>query len=158
MGNLNELGFDARNVEPASFDLIPPGEYEAVIVAAEVKPTSSGGKMIKLRLQILNGEFQNRTLFDNLNIWNSSDKARQIAKGTLSAICRAVNVLTPNDTAELCNKPLRVSVGIQKAEKDSEYSDQNKIKSYKPRQSGPAVVPAFTGGTTPAETVKQQPW
>ncbi len=156
MASLGEGGFDSRTVEPnVGFDVMPPGDYDAVIVGSEVKPTNAGtGKMLKLELQILNGAFQNRKVWDNLNIWNPNAQAVQIAKGTLSAICRAVNVLTPNDSAELHNKPLRIKLKI---EKDPEYGDRNVVKGYKPREAGPVTLPAPqtpAGAAHPAA----QPW
>lgn len=155
MADISGLGFDAQQVEPNGFDLLPAGEYDAVIVDSKVVPTKAGdGKILKLQLQVLNGQYQNRTLFDQLNLWNPSQKAEQIAKGTLSALCRAVNVLTPKDTSELHNKPVRISVGVQKSE---EYGDQNKIKAYKPRQSGPSAI-APTPNAAMQETIAQQPW
>ncbi len=81
---------------PLSFDVVPAGEYEAVITDSEMKSTLAGtGRYLNLTLQILNGPCQNRKVFDKLNLDNPSDKAVQIARGTLSAICRAVGVLTP---------------------------------------------------------------
>lgn len=157
MADLTELGFDANQVEPNSFDLIPAGEYDAVITKSEVKPTSRGGRLLKLQLQILNGTYQNRVLFDQLNLWNDNPQAVQIAKGTMSAICRAVNVLTPRDSSELHDKPLRVSVGIQKGKGEYEGQDQNRIKAYKPRQAGPAVAAAAPSPAM-AATIAQQPW
>ena len=130
-------GFDARTVEPnAGFDLIPAGEYEACIVASQMKPTKDGnGQFLELELQILNGQFQNRKLWDRLNLANPSAKAVEIARGTLSAICRALGVLTPKDSSELHNKPLRVKVTVRKSE---EYGDANEVKAYKPRNGGAA--------------------
>ncbi len=156
MASLGEGGFDSRTVEPnVGFDVMPAGDYDAVIVGSEVKPTSKGdGKMLKLELQILNGQFQNRKVWDNLNIWNPNAQAVQIAKGTLSAICRAVNVLTPNDSAELHNKPLRIKL---KVEKDAEYGDRNVVKGSKPREAGPVAIPAppvAAGAAHPASA----PW
>lgn len=147
MSNLNELNFNASEVKPNSFDVLPAGEYDAVIIKSEVKPTSTGGRMLKLQLQILNGEYQNRTLFDNLNLWNANEKAVQIARGTLSAICRAVNVLTPKDSSELHGKSLRIKVAVTKNE---EYGEQNQIKAYKPRETGPVAgqqEPVAAGAT-----------
>lgn len=143
MASLGEGGFDARTVEPnAGFDVLPAGEYDAVIVASEVKATSNGdGKYLKLELQILNGQFQNRKVWDQLNIWNLNAQAVQIAKGTLSAICRAIGVLTPNDSAELHNKPLRIKLAVKK---DAEYGDKNVVKAYKPRQAAPTPPPTGT--------------
>ena len=131
-GNLS--GFNAAEVEPNSaFSPLPAGEYQAIISESEMKPTKNGlGKYLELKLQILNGQHQNRTLFDRLNLVNKNDVAVQIAKGTLSSICRAVGVLTPNDSAELHNKPMGIVVKIRA---DQNGNPQNEIKGYKPRHT-----------------------
>ena len=117
-------GFDANTVQPTSFDVLPAGEYDAVIVASSMEPTSNGqGKYLKLELQVLNGPYQNRKLFDNLNLENANAKAVEIARGTLSAVCRAVGVLTPKDSSELHDKPMRVKVKVTKSE---EYGEQTR--------------------------------
>ncbi len=131
-------GFDANQHQSQAFDVLPAGEYEAIIVQSEVKPNSAQtGKMLKLQLQIISGQFQNRVLFDQLNIDNPSDKAKQIALGTLSDICKAVNVLTPKNSSELHDKPLRIKVVVKKSD---EYGEQNNIKAYKPRNAGGSLV------------------
>jgi hypothetical protein len=136
-GNL--AGFNASDVEPnEGFTPIPAGEYQAIIVESEMKATKDRqGKYLQLKLQILNGQHQNRTLFDRLNLFNKNDTAVQIAKGTLSSICRAINVMTPNDSAELHNKPLVIVV---KVKSDQNGNPQNEIKGYKPRHTGPSLV------------------
>jgi hypothetical protein len=151
MASFDEFGgFDANNVAPTSFDVLPAGEYEAAIVASEMKATQAGdGKYLSLRVQILNGEYQNRLLFDNLNLLNPNAKAQEIARGTLSALCHAVGVLTPKDSGELHDKPMRIKVKVTKSE---EYGEQNKITAYKPRNNGP-VLPGFGPGTLPTEPV-----
>ncbi|MFZ5828807.1 MAG: DUF669 domain-containing protein [Planctomycetota bacterium] len=147
-------GFDANNYQPTSFDVLPNGEYEVVIVGSELKPTKAGnGRYLELTLQVLNGEYQNRKLFDRLNIFNPNQQAQDIARGMLSAICRAVGVLTPKDSSELHNKPLRVKI---KVKSDAEYGDRNEITAYRPRQAVPQ--PAGNGNsfnTTPANAT---PW
>jgi len=124
-------GFDARKVEPNSFEALPAGDYPVVIVASEMKDTKDKqGKFLELKLQVLSGQFQNRTLYDRLNLVNKNDQAVQIAKGTLSAICRAVNVLTPKDSAELHSKPMVAAV---KAKKADDGNIRNEVAGYKPR-------------------------
>jgi hypothetical protein len=127
-GNLE--GYDASKFEPNNdFDPLPAGDYNVVIVNSERKKTKSGtGEMLKLELQVLDGKFQNRKLWDQLNIRNPSDVAQKIALGTLSSICRAVNVLTPRDSSELHGKPLTVRVRMLDR---SDYGPQNEIASYK---------------------------
>ena len=140
MADINELNFDARSVEPnEALDAIPAGEYDVIIVASSIEPTKSGnGRFIKLELQVLSGQHQNRKLWDRLNIWNPNAQAVQIAKGTLSAICRAVNVMTPRSTEELHNKPLRCKVAVEDGQNAGEK--RNAIKGYKPRHAGGATL------------------
>jgi hypothetical protein len=156
MANLE--GFDATTVEPGgSFDPIPAGEYDAIIADSELKKTTKGnGEYLKLKLQVLNGQFQNRIVFDNLNIRNPNEKAQQIARGNLSAICRAVGVLTPKDSSELHNKPLKIKLAI---EKDEEYGDKNIVKAYKPRNGNGngSTVPAASS-PSPAPQANAKPW
>tara|TARA_R110002110_G_scaffold246260_1_gene462645 strand:+ start:940 stop:1404 length:465 start_codon:yes stop_codon:yes gene_type:complete len=140
-GNLD--GFNANDVEPnEAFTALPAGEYDIIVMSSEMKPTKAGdGKYLQLQLQILSGTYQNRQLFDRLNLVNRNDVAVQIAKGTLSSICRAVNVLTPKDSSELHNKPL---TAIVKVEKDLNGNSQNSVKGYKPRAAqGSMVEQAF---------------
>lgn len=159
MASFDELGgFDANQVAPSSFDVLPAGEYDVVIVGSQMKPTKDRqGKYLELEMQVLNGEHQNRKVFDNLNLFNQSAKAVEIARGTLSAICRAVNVMTPKDSSELHNKPLRIKVAVNKSD---EYGEQNKVKAYKPRHVAPPVQPVQQPAypaATPAQ-VGAQPW
>ena len=160
MANLEFLSFDANQVQPSNFELLPSDWYDSVIVASILKTTKDGdGKYLEFEQRILSGEYQNRTLFDRLNLVNRNDQAVQIARGTLSAICRAVGVMTPHDSSELHNRPLRIKVGIRKGE--GEYNDQNVIKAYKPRLAGPgpsAPMPAMPYPAQPDPVVDSNPW
>ena len=140
-GNLD--GFNAANVEPQqAFTPIPAGDYQVIITESELKTTKAGtGQYLKLKLQVLNGQHQNRVLFDNVNIKNPNETCQQIGQGTLSSICRAVNVLTPKDSAELHNKPL---TAVVKVGTDQNNNPNNEVKGYKARHTsapaGPSMV------------------
>ncbi len=131
MGNL--AGFDASTVEPTgAFEPLPVDWYPVIITESNRKPTKTGsGEYLELKLQVISGKYQNRTLFDRLNLKNSNEKAVQIAMGTLSAICRAVNVLKPQDSSQLHSKPLMAKVAVKKGDDNIE---RNEIKGYKPRE------------------------
>ena len=136
-GNLG--GFNAADVEPQSFETLPAGDYEVAIVGSIVQANKAGtGKYLSLEMQVVSGQHKGRKLFDRLNLWNPNDKAVEIAKGTLSAICRAVGVLTPNDSADLHNKPLVASVKVRV---DPQYGESNEVKGYK-RRNGSAPLAA----------------
>lgn len=152
-------GFNANEVEPAKgFGIIPKADYDAIITESEKKDTNAGdGSYISLTFQILSGEFQNRKLWLNLNLWNKNEEAVAIAKGQLSAICRAVGVMTPKDTEELHNKPMKISIGQKKNKQSGNL--ENNIQGFKPRATGPvqpaqSQQPAATSSTAPASA----PW
>lgn len=140
--------FNAAEVEPnKAFDVLPVGKYIAAIVDSEQKETQSGtGEYLKLTFEILEGEFKSRKLFANLNLKNPNDQAVQIARGELSAICRAAGVLMPKDSVELHNIPMVVKVGAEKRKDTGEM--QNRIKGYEAKGAG-TTAPAASGGAAP---------
>lgn len=135
-------GFDANKVEPSkALTPLPEGDYKAAITGSEMKRNSkNNGSFLALELTVLEGEHKGRKLYANLNLDNPNKQAVEIAKGELSAICRAINVMTPNDSAELHNKPLWATVGLEKR-KDT-GAMQNRIKGYKSLAEGNAAVAA----------------
>ena len=142
MANLN--GFDASTVEPSrSFEPLPEGRYEAVITESEMKDTRAGnGRYLALTLEIVGGDHAGRRLWDRLNLENPNEKAVDIAKATLSSICRAVGVIKPKDSTELHNKPLVVRVALRR---DENGETRNDIKGYEPSASAkPRDVKAAT--------------
>ena len=144
-------GFDANSVEPAGdFDPIPAGKYLAVVTDSEMKPTKSGnGSYLQLTFQVAEGEFTNRLLWARLNLDNPNDQARKIAQGELSAICRAVGVLAPNDSVDLHNLPLVIHVRCKKRNDTGEIV--NEIKGYAKKDSPPPPTAAapVANGTPP---------
>jgi hypothetical protein len=143
-------GFDANNVEPAGdFEPIPAGKYLAVITESEMKPTKAGtGNYLQLTFQIIEGPFQNRLLWARLNLDNPNDTARKIAQGELSAICRAVGVLSPNDSVDLHNLPLVIHVRCKKRTDTNEIV--NEVKGYSKKETPPAPASAApTAKSTP---------
>lgn len=153
MADFGASGFDANKVEPnEGFDLIPAGDYEAIMVKSEKKATKDNtGDMLKTEFQILNGKYQNRKLFHNFNLWlgcrlpagtaipENTKTAIRISEGNLSALCRAIGVLTPKASEELHNKPVRITV--KAIPPKGEYAAKNEISSFKARQSGPGGPP-----------------
>ena len=89
------FNFNANEVEPNSgFTLMPAGKYLAVITEDEMKDTKSGdGRYLSLTFEVLDGKFKGRKLWARLNLENKNAQAVQIARGDLSAICRAVGVM-----------------------------------------------------------------
>jgi hypothetical protein len=143
-------GFDANTVEPAtSFEAIPAGKYLAMITASEMKPNKAGtGRFLELCFTIIEGEYKNRQLWGRLNLENPNQLAMKIAQAELSAICRAVGIMTPNDSVELHNLPLVITVRCKKRKDTDEIA--NEIGGYAKRE-------AITGKPQQAQT-NTPPW
>ena len=84
-----------------------------------------------------------------LNLDNPNATAVQIARAELSAICRAVGVLAPSDSAELHNLPLVINVRCKKRSDTDEIA--NEIKGYAKKE--PPAAPA-----APASANSTPPW
>lgn len=146
MGNL--AGFNAAEVEPTEgFELLPNGEYTAVITESEMKETAAGnGTFLSLTFKIIDGEFKGRRLWENLNLDNPNEKAVQIARGTLSAICRAVGVETPDDSVQLHDIPMVIKVAVRKRKDTGEM--QNRIVKFS-KTGGTQATSKPTSGAAP---------
>ena len=133
MANLR--GFDASQVEPSTtFDPIPAGKYLAAIIESPMKPTKSGkGQYLELTFQILEGEFKGRQVWARLNLDNPNAQTVKIARGDLSAICRAVGVMAPNDSTELHNLPLVITVRCKKRQDTGEIT--NEVRGFAKREA-----------------------
>ncbi len=131
MADLN--GFNANEVEPnTAFEAIPAGKYLAAITESEMKPTKNGGgSYLQLTLTILEGEYKGRVVWARLNLVNPNQTAVKIAQGELSAVCRAVGVMTPKDSCELHNIPMLITVKVKKREDNGELS--NEVKGFEPK-------------------------
>ena len=141
-------GFDANTVEPTTeFDPIPAGKYLAVIIDSEVKPTKTGnGSYLQLTFEILDGQHKGRHLWARLNLDNPNQTAVKIARAELSAICRAVGVMTPNDSVELHNLPLLITVRCKKRPDTGDIT--NEIKGYAKKEAA-GGQPQQAAGTAP---------
>jgi len=157
MASLGDGGFDAAAPEnQKTSSVVPAGEYPAIMIESEkVATKASDGHYLKTQWQIVKGEFQNRRIFCNFNLWLNPSKelAIQIGKGQFSECCRAVNVLNPKDSSELHNKVCIVKLKIVK---DDQYGDKNEITKFAP--VGKQAAPAEQLQAASASTSDANPW
>jgi hypothetical protein len=155
MGNLN---FDASGIAPTTaFDPLPNGWYAMRIIESDMVASEKAGNMLKLRLEIdesVHPEFANRSVFTNLCLNHpTSDKAREIAQRTLSAICHSIGKLQISDTEELLGQSLRVKVKAVPARTDpttgKNYDAGNEVGGFKALSEEVATPPA-----APAQAAK----
>lgn len=123
-------GFDASTVEPRkAIEALPEGKYIVIAENSVEKPNSKGtGTFLEFQFQVIDGHYQGQKLWDRLNLNNPNPVAVEIAKGTLSAICRATGIMAPQDSAELHNIPIEVKVTCRKDATSGEI--RNDIKGY----------------------------
>ena len=148
MADLN--GFNAREVQPTtSFDPIPNGKYVAAITESEMKATKNGnGSYLQLTFTIVEGEYKNRVVWTRLNLNNPNATAVKIARSELSAICHAIGIMQPRDSAELHNVPVVISVKSRRNDESGELV--NVIKGYEAQaQAAPADFPQAVSSTPP---------
>lgn len=154
-----DTAFDATGIDPATaYEVLPAGKYRAQIVESEMRVTRNGmGQYLWLMLDILEGPYQGRKLFDQLNLVNANPTTVEIAQRTLSAICHATGKLQVGDSEELHLIAMTIQVGV-KPPKDA-YGERNTIRYLVPDAAAQpaAVQPAPTPAVAPAQTAPTRP-
>lgn len=146
---MTTLNFDANQVDPhVGFEPIPNGKYLAIITASEMKPTKNGaGRLLQCEYQIIDGPYKGRKLWSRHNLEHANAQTVAIARSELSAICRAVGVMTPRDSAELHNLPLTITVKVKAREDNGEPS--NEISGWAKKESAQGKPVQATTSTPP---------
>jgi hypothetical protein len=152
--NVADYGSDDNR----SYDVLPEGKYDVIVLEAKEKTTKKGDRAIEITFQVLEGQYKERLLWETLNLWNSSDQARTIARDRLASICKACNAPAATSTDVLLGRRMQVSVGRRM--NDFRGKEENHIKAFTakplhqhatPTQSA-AVVPRY-----PADA-NAKPW
>jgi uncharacterized protein DUF669 len=145
-----ETAFDASSVDPATaYEVLPAGRYQVQIVESDLRVTKDGmGQYLWLMLDILDGEYQGRKVFDQLNLINRNPQTVEIAQRTLSAICHATGKMQVSDSEDLHLIPITISVTIDPAKNG--YSERNRIRYLTPEAA------AKTGSKPKAGSARAQ--
>jgi|GEM_PF-6007938 len=118
MGNLSGFYSNYGNIkEGGGGGSLPQGDYNVGIESATVKPTKNDPNQgyLELKLKVMDGDFAGRYAPDmRLNLWNASEKAREIANETLKSITMATGVGPIDDSSQLVGKTMQVTVRPQK--------------------------------------------
>ena len=151
---MSQLNFDANQVKPAeAFEPLPKGWYNMRISESETKPTKAeGGAYLQLTVEVIDGQYANRKVFDRLNLWNANPVASEIAQRRLSAYCHATGVMMLQDSQRLHGIPFKGRISIRE-DKTGAYEPSNEIKDIKHinDQVQQAPSPGFTPPTQPAQ-------
>ena len=141
-----------------SYELLPPGWYDATVAGAELRDTKTGGQMIAVKHSILGPTHQGRLVWGNINIRNANPKAEEIGRQQLGDIMRATGLARVTDTDQLIGLTMGIKVAIREAQNG--YEAQNEVKGWKSTQGSAAPAPAFVPPSAPAAAPagKQPPW
>ncbi|RDH41572.1 DUF669 domain-containing protein [Zooshikella ganghwensis] len=149
------------------FTPIPAGDYPAIITEAGINANRANtGALMKVKFVITEGQYQNRSIYENFNISHPNPQAEEIGRKRLSALCTAIGYPDANDSDQLLNQACVISVGIRN---NPQYGPQNEIKKFAPcaqqqvmqqpqqtQQQAPQQQPNITANTPPFYN-QQQP-
>jgi|694.fasta_scaffold08054_9 hypothetical protein len=152
-----DFSFDASKVDTTDeFAPIPKGKYAVEIIESVVKETQKGGQMLRLTARVIEGEFENRRIWTNINFRNPNPVAETIGIKTMAQLSNACGITGGfDDTEELHFKPIMAEVTVE-VDKNGQYSDRNSIRSFSPygdtpKAAAPKAANANTGSKRPWE-------
>jgi hypothetical protein len=124
------LDFDTDAVEPQkAFEALPAGQYLVEIDSVDVKDTKDGsGNYLKLGLRVLEGDAKGRMVFDQINLRNKNEKAKEIGRRVLAGLLECVGLVAERDMSRLVGRQAVARVVVENHEK---YGAQNKVRGYK---------------------------
>ena len=120
------------------YQVIPEGNYEAVLVDSTIRDSKAGKQYLNLEFKIRNGEFQNRSVYGRYMIYDTG-AAGQIARNRLQELENATGIIKPSDSSEWHDIPIVISIQVRPAK--GEYGPSNEITNFI-RLQRPQSVPA----------------
>jgi hypothetical protein len=118
------------------------------------------GEILKLTLEVLDGPYERRRIFENLNIRNANPVAQGIAQRALADLCKSCGLEIIRDSEELHFRPFVAKVAIE-TDKTGQYEPKNRVKRYKPARSAPPVgkaVPVPVQPISQPQAKPSRPW
>ncbi len=116
--------------------ILPAGKYKACLIRDELRDNrNKNGKILEIKVQVVEGTHAGTILTDYINIINPSPQCQAIGQGTLRRICNICKVeYPPQDTAGLMGKAFVIDVAVEKFTSNTTGNelDSNKIKRYSP--------------------------
>lgn len=114
-----KLGFKAKDIPQdkgrKGFNPIPEGEYTVLVEQLIPHDTRSGGKGLKARYQVVDGQYRGRLIFDFINVVNDNPQTEAIGHKTLRNLAYSCGLPdVPDDTVEYINNVARMVVGVKR--------------------------------------------
>lgn len=124
-----QFEFDATThvAPPApSREPLPRGMYQVIVMASDIKQTQAGtGSFIELTLQIIDGPYSGRRVWDRLNVSNPNKVAEDIGKRQLQELVLATGVKKMTVTEQLHDIPVLAEIDL-----DRKDPSRNRVAGY----------------------------
>jgi hypothetical protein len=155
--------------DTGGFEPLPEGTYLAQAVEGRVAPPKSGnGYVLTLAWKILEGDYENRQVWQNISFLHPKAGAQYHGQRMLNSVIAAVGAATPLKTVDpLLFVPVRLGIAIE-TDETGIYPDKNRVMKVSAlgtneaaeAAASPAPAPKHTAapaaaGPAPAGTV---PW
>jgi len=152
--------FVTNELPDNEFTPLPAGEYNLLIVDTDMKETSTGGQMLVVNMDVLDGPSKGRKLTDRLNLVNKNEKAQNIAYAALKSIFKAIGVDSTDNSDVMHGKRVTATVTVQEAKPYTDKygveqagSPQNNIRGYKAYGDAAGVA-----DSSPADDADKAAW
>jgi Protein of unknown function (DUF669) len=140
------------------YELLPPGEYVAQAIEASIAPPKTGnGLALTLVWKILEGELENRQLWQNISFVHPKAGAQHHGQKMLNAVIAATGAPTPLQNAgPLLFVPCRLGIAIE-TDKNGFYDDKNRVVKVSPLDSNEAAEAASSPAPVPKPVSAPKP-
>jgi hypothetical protein len=155
----------------SDFSVIPAGQYELELTEGSVEPTNDGtGKLFKHRFRVIDGEYEGRLIFGNMNLVNKSDVAANIGRGEFNALRTVTGVLDiPQNELEPDNMFFKRFTGVVKIQPaKGDWEAKNAVnwgatlklfnQGNAANDNGKAPVGKAAANDNAPATAKTKPW
>lgn len=146
MSNLTGLGLS--EVQADDFSALPKGNYRCVVTEAEIKPTKTDPTVntLALKIEIIDGQYKGRLIFENLNLWHKNPQVVEISKKKLKSLSDSLDFGEDgvSDTSELINKVTIMRLACK--------NDENNVNGFLKDDGSAATT------TQAAPAAEKRPW
>lgn len=171
LGGVEKFENDPENKDKISggFEAIPKGPYNVVVQEADKQVSqNTGADMIKVRVQVTDGPYANRVLYNYIVFTKGNPQAMRLTLERLAAfgVTRELIATQKPSIPEIAELLVgRRAIAIVGIQDKGEYKGSNEIKSFRPlegvTQPPPSVskpgIPTVPTPTPVAETAASVP-
>lgn len=136
------LDLSKHEIEDSGFDLIPNGYYPAFVDKVIMKQSSAGPNYVNINWKIFGNDYNNRVVFQMLNINNSNEVAKRIALDSLKKLLTASGM--KDEQMNFANEEelltalssCRCDIYVKTSKAQNGYPAKNDVGNFQPLTEG----------------------